>query len=503
VGTSISALDGRFEIAGLEPRAYSVDASQPDYSPNSGRVEIGTDADTDDFVIKLSRGGTITGLVRDAQKQPQPNASVLLTKIPMAGGPQTVSTGADGRYTFEKIAPGEYMVIKAPTNGGPLMLIGGMKQVEVREGETTVHDLDDASKINLTGRVLKAGQPVANAMMFFTSGDNGGAPTDLRQSRTDADGRYQVGLDAAGTYNVMVSSAGGMLSGRQSAVPVQVPDQPNPVVDVTVKAAGISGRVTNVDGKPVSGAVVTLTPSGEAAGDGHRGGGLRGQSEPDGTFLIDGLTPGTYSVAVAASGYKNPTVPPVTITNETDVPAIDVRLEPGRTVRGHVLDANGNGIAGAMVMTAPSGALPSGRDALTATSDVNGAFILTAGADGPIDLTAVAAGFPPARAVSVTPEDGVDITLRAPRPGHVRVTVTNSGGVVQGASVTCRAVPDYLGAGMMFMDRTPPTGVDGATTVSSLAPGAYELTVTSGSKHATQSVTLAEGAEAVTAVALP
>jgi protocatechuate 3,4-dioxygenase beta subunit len=503
VGTSISALDGRFEIAGLEPRAYSVDASQPDYSPNSGRVEIGADADTDDFVIKLSRGGTITGLVRDAQKQPLTNASVLLTKIPMAGGPQTVSTGADGRYTFEKIAPGEYMVIKAPTNGGPLMLIGGMKQVEVKEGETTVHDLDDASKINLTGRVLKAGQPVANAMMFFTSGDNGGAPTDLRQSRTDADGRYQVGLDAAGTYNVMVSSMGGMLAGRQSAVPVQVPDQPNPVVDVTVKAAGISGRVTNVDGKPVSGAVVTLTPSGEAAGDGHRGGGLRGQSEPDGTFLIDGLTPGTYAVAVAASGYKNPTVPPVTITNETDVPAIDVRLEPGRTVRGHVLDANGNGIAGAMVMTAPSGSMPSGRDALTATSDVNGAFILTAGADGPIDLTAVAAGFPPARAVSVTPEDGVDITLRAPKPGHVRITVTNASGAVQGASVTCRAVPDYLGAGMMFMDRTPPTGVDGATTVSSLAPGAYELTVTSGSKRATQSVTLAEGAEVVTAVALP
>jgi hypothetical protein len=167
------------------------------------------------------------------------------------------------------------------------------------------------------------------------------------------------------------------------------------------------------------------------------------------------------------------------------------------------LDANGNGIAGAMVMTAPSGSMPSGRDALTATSDVNGAFILTAGADGPIDLTAVAAGFPPARAVSVTPEDGVDITLRAPKPGHVRITVTNASGAVQGASVTCRAVPDYLGAGMMFMDRTPPTGVDGATTVSSLAPGAYELTVTSGSKRATQSVTLAEGAEVVTAVALP
>ena len=47
------------------------------------------------------------------------------------------------------------MVIRAPTGGGPLMLFGGMKQVEVREGETTVHDLDEAAKITLTGRVLE------------------------------------------------------------------------------------------------------------------------------------------------------------------------------------------------------------------------------------------------------------------------------------------------------------------------------------------------------------
>src|SRR5260221_546974 len=111
------------------------------------------------FIIKLSRGGTITGMVRDGQRQPQVNVNVLLTKIPMGGGPQTVATGPDGRYTFEKIAPGEYMVLRAPTGGGPLMLIGGMKQVEVREAETTTFDLDESSKITLTGRVLKGGQP--------------------------------------------------------------------------------------------------------------------------------------------------------------------------------------------------------------------------------------------------------------------------------------------------------------------------------------------------------
>jgi len=504
-GLAITSIDGTFEIAGLEPRTYAVDATQPDYSPNTGRVEIGTDADTDDFVIKLSRGGTITGLVRDAQRQPQANVQVLMTKVPMAGGPQTVSTGADGRYAFEKIAPGEYMVLRAPAGGGPLMLFGGMKQVTVREGETTTHDLDEAAKITLTGRVLKGGQPVANAMLLFGSGDGNGAMTDIRQSRSDAEGRYQVGLDNAGTYGVVVTSSGGMFGGRQSAVPIQVPDEPNPVVDIAVKAAGVSGRVTNTEGRPVSGAIVSVVPNGTQGGNaGHGPGGMQDQTESDGTFRIEGLDPGTYGLSVAAAGYRNADAQTVTIVNESDVPAVDVRLEPGRTVRGRVLDANGNGIAGAMVLTAASGAAPSGRDSMPSTTDVNGTFVITAPADGPIDLTAVATGFPPARAVSVQPQDGVDIVLRAPRGGRVRVTVVDPNGPVAGARVTCRAVPDYLGAGYLsFLDRTPPTGTDGTTTVTSLAPGAYELKVASDSRRATSAVTLSEGAEVVLTVPLP
>ncbi len=501
-GAAISTLDGHFEIAGLEARTYAIDASQPEYSPNSGRVDISADADTDDFVIKLSRGGTITGLVRDAQKVPLPNAGVLLTKMGGGGGPQTATTGPDGRYTFEKITPGDYIVIKAP-QGGAVMLFGGMKQVTVQEGETTNYDIDEASKITVTGRVLKGGQPVPNAMLLFT-GDGESASVDLKQSRSDADGHYQIGLDTAGAYRVVVST-GGMFMGRQAGVAVQVPDQPNPVVDVTLRSAGINGKVVNQDGKPVSGAMISATPSGaNSANGGHGGGGLLGQSEPDGSFSLDGLTAGTYSISVTASGYRIPTVPPVTIANDSDVQTVDINLEPGRTVRGHVLDAGGNGIASAMVLTAPSGTSTAGDD-LRAMSDVNGAFVITAPAEGPIDITAIADGYPPARAVSVQPEDVSDVPVRAPRPGRVRVSVIDShGNAVEGASVSCRAVPGFLGADFMrFGGRTPATGRDGVTTVSALAPGGYELTATSQARHASQSVSLTEGGEAVTTITLP
>jgi hypothetical protein len=170
-------------------------------------------------------------------------------------------------------------------------------------------------------------------------------------------------------------------------------------------------------------------------------------------------------------------------------------------VRGRVLDANGTGIAGAAVFATPAGSAGAGGGALPTTTDVNGTFLVTAPSDGPIDLTAIATGFPPARATSIQPQEGVDVVLRAPRPGHILVKVLDSNGAVAGARVTCQAVPYYPGAGMG--DRTPATGADGATTVSSLAPGAYELTASLGTRRGTAAATLAEGGEAIVSVTLP
>jgi protocatechuate 3,4-dioxygenase beta subunit len=423
----------------------------------------------------------------------------------MGGGPQTASTGPDGRYSFEKIAPGDYMVIRAPTGGGPLMLFGGMKQVTVREGETTNFDLDESSKINVTGRVLKGGQPVGNAMLFFIVSDPAAPQKDLRQSRTDADGRYQIGLDTAGAYAVRVSSGSGFFGGA-AAVNIQVPDQPSPVVDITMKTAGISGHVTNGEGKAVAGAIVSVMATGgaPAGGDGHKRG-MQAETEPDGTFLVDGLETGTYGITVAATGFQNATPPPVTIANDSDVPSIEVRLDVGRTVRGRVLDSNGNPIAGAIVTATASGSTPGGMGAVGASSDVNGTFLVTAPSNGPIDVIAVAAGFPPARAIGVQPQDGEDLVLHAPRPGRVRVSVHDANGnAVQGANVTCLAVSANA-AGGYPLGLNPPsqTGSDGTATVSALAPGSYEVSVRSGAKRASTSATLAEGAEVVASVTLP
>jgi hypothetical protein len=47
------------------------------------------------------------------------------------------------------------------------------------------------------------------------------------------------------------------------------------------------------------------------------------------------------------------------------------------------------------------------------------------------------------------------------------------------------------------------TGSDGAISVGPLAPGSYEIAVSSGAKRQTQSINVTEGGEAVVSVVLP
>jgi len=504
-GVAITGIDGAFAIEGLESRTYTVAATQPDFSPNNGRVEVPAEADVDDFVIKLSKGGTLTGTVRDAQRQPVSGATILITKIPMGGSPQTVSTGPDGRYTMEKMAPGDYVVIRQ-NPGGPVMLMAGIKQATVREGETTVFDLDEASKITLTGRVLKGGQPVANAMLFFQrgAGAGSGSGVDIRTGSSDAAGHYQVGLDEPGSYSVGVRSSG-LLAGGMSAVKVEVPDQPAPVVDITVRAAGIVGRVTDAEGKPVTGARVTARATDEAAA--AAGGRMDGSTIGDGTYAIENLPPGSYEVAAQASGFKSPQPSTVSIAGDADRPSVDFQLETGRSFRGQVVDPQWNGISGAVVVAAPAGGMDGGGhdSGLPTRTDFNGTFVMTAPGDGAIDLTAVAPGFAAARLTSILPRDDEPVRVQTPRGGRVRVTALGANGApVAGAAVRCSAKPGFLGSEYASMMNNPQaTGADGASMVGPLAPGAYEIAVTSGGKRQTQAVNVTEGQEAVVNLVLP
>lgn len=496
-GSAVSGTDGAFEIRGLEPRAYNVAAQHPDFSPNETTVEVPADQDPGEIAVRLSRGGTLTGLVRDAAKAPVPGANIMVMKG-FGGELQSAATGPDGRYTIEKLSPGTYSAIRQPDDGR--IIIGmGMKQVTIKEGEITTLDFDEASKHQVTGRILRSGKPVGNVNVIFFQGD-GRAGGAMKTTSADAEGRYSIGVDAPGPYTVAVS--GGMMFGGSQAT-VVVPDAPTATIDVQLKSGAITGRVVDPDGKPVAGAFLIARLDAETA----RGGAGSAQSGSDGGFAIEGIDDGTYRVTANASGYATAEVFPVKVAPEEATAPIELRLEKGRTLRGRVVDPRGNGIEGAYVYYAPSGVVQT--TSFPTFTDVNGSFVLALPGAGSYDLAASAAGLAPAIARGVVPPNEDDgqpvVTLPLSQGGRLRVQVVlKEGGPAVGATVLAQANPPFLGSDTMsIMNRSQPTGSDGATLLPGLAPGGYKVTVLMGSRTVEAQAQVADGSESVVQVTLP
>lgn len=494
---AMTDLGGAFTISGLETRTYAASVQHPDFAPGQASVEVPADRDPADLLVRLSRGGTLTGTVRDASKAPVEGASIVAMLGMMEGEPRDAMTGPDGVYKFERLAPGTYGVIRAPGRGR-IVLGMGMKQAVVRDGETTVLDFDEKAAITLRGRVLRGGKSVPGAVLVFAQGAGAFPMGTVKTTQSNADGGYEIGLDAAGEYTVIVQTDGAFRGG--APVRIQVPDEPEPVRDVVVSVGGIAGRVVDSSGKPLPGVMVSARRDGASPNDPTAGSGSG--TRPDGTFSIESIAPGTYRVTASAQGFRTAEEYPVLVSDEAATPPLEIRLEPGRDLRGRVVDPSGGGIAGALVVAAPAGSLE--RTAIPASTDVNGAFVLTAPSDGAVDVAAFARGYAPARASGVDPASSEPV-LVVGQGGRLRMTVLDRDGKpLPGVSVTAAASPPFLGSDLaLFLGRPAPTGPDGTTTAGPLAPGGYEISVRLGARTATATVAVPDGGEAAITITLP
>ncbi len=468
---TLTDAQGGFDVAGLESKTYDVSVAHPEYARAASRAEAKEDAP--EVVVRLSRGGTLTGTVRDAQRQPVPNASIMLMQG-MGGSPQSTATGEDGVYKLERLTPGSYRVLRLPEGGRIAITIGpGMKMVDVKEGEITVLDFDDAAKIAVTGRVLRGDKPIPGAMLMFFAGDGTvGSASEMKTTHAESDGHFQIGLDTPGPYTVVVQGMEHMMS--RASVKIQVPDQPQVNQDVVVSGGGIAGVVTGPDNAPVANAMVRATP--EPPPQQPRIGGSGAQTKQDGSYTIDGLDPGTYKVRAMAPG-KKPAEATTTVGDDGATARVDLRMEPGRSLRGRVVDPRGNGLEGAWVFAAPTGSVTFDAS-MMGTTDVNGSFEIIAPSDGLMDVAALPGGYAPALAERVTPDDPDGLRLQASPGGRIRVRVVGSDGKGKsGVQVRVRPQPEFLGSTSFRQAGIPPTDGQGFATADLLRPATYMVTV--------------------------
>jgi len=490
--------DGRFLLEGLEPGSMIVSARHPEFAPASQRVELTEDDDPPDLLLRLARGGTLSGVVRDANGDPAPARRIVVTRdLRDEDDLQAAVTDADGAYELTRLAPGACVVNLLPQPGGRLRL--NVKNAVIREGQVTQLDFDESSPITLSGTVYRDGQPLGRSQLFFAKTIS---LTDFKFSSTDAAGRYEVGLDEPGLYRVIVQTGSTSASGGASTE-ITVPELEYSEQDIHLGTDGVAGTVQDPDGHPVSGAVVSAT----AAAAGASAGFLVAETGLDGRYTIQGIDPGVFRVTASSPGFKVATAYPVELVEGGGVLTVDFALEPGGALRGRLVDDFGNGIAGAAVLVAPAGSRdPWGGGAATAVTDVNGSFSLTAPGDGPLDVTALPAGWAPVLlAAVVPPADDEELLLRAGRGGSLRIVVVDvAGSPLRGVTLIARPAPPFLGSELAGLLTPPvPSDATGATLLSNLAPGGYAVSVTGRDDLPPTSVTVLSNAETLLRIELP
>lgn len=297
----------------------------------------------------------------------------------------------------------------------------------------------------------------------------------------------------AGTHidgSVRASGASVDPSGRRDA-----PERTRTAASLPVdpKAATITGRVMDRDGRPIAHALVchTIDISARARVEDIEPG--CAHTDAQGGYHLDGVRAGTHRIDASAPGYLpadhggahgTGLLPIAAATRHS---GIDIVLRRGGVrVAGTVVDETGGVVPGAVVRRMEFDRLDGSSRTI---ADDEGRFELWV-PPGPVGLTASAEGYAEGRAGASAPQDGIEL--------RVMPEVVLAGRVIDGAGapvpdIRVRANPERDNASEQFTFTT--TDGEGRFALRRLAPGRYRPTAEgpTGFARADATLTLAFG----------
>ncbi len=412
-----------------------------------GRDLLGTESETLEGKVLDEGGGVI------------PGARVHL----LAGPPGGAGTGLAPTRSFRTVADGEgrYRIVVPPREYTVRAEADGYASTEMPAAITRPMRLDlrlhPAARI--AGRVFEreTGRPVPDAEVVIR-------PPGLEASvavstRAGDDGRFSFDSVAAGRYQI--SARRGPLLGVGPVLDL-IATQTIPDVPVALdRGLAVSGRVRDGAGAGVPGLALGI---GEA----------RATSQADGRFRLEGISPGSQRLWVAASREGWQGLRREITVGAAGLEGVDLVVTRGGILDGHVWKASGKPAAGVTVradLGATIGKMGSG-DTLTAESGADGSFRLAGLPEGKSTVVASHPTFGLARQ-EVGPWEGagtlqVDLHLRA--GASVAGVVKFEDGSPAGA-VSVAVSGQELGTNHVSVT----TGDDGHFRAGGLLPGRYTV----------------------------
>ncbi len=477
---------GRFAFAALLPGTFTVTASKPSYLPTAygqtvaGRgsgqpISLEAGQQVADLRLALQPGSVISGHVSDDAGQPVANSPILVMHHRMANGERTLTpvggawpnSDARGMYRAWGLPPGEFVVCAYPP-GGYLAVPqdcqpGGATEdarevtpAEIRWARQQLQLAEGGVEGSLAGTAPASPPPIGQTLAYGPVFYPGASTPATAIPITLARGEERTGIDLA-----------------LSRYPT----------------AKIAATVVGLDGRPASGARVSF----------FDGFGTLSRPSPDGTFSMNGLRPGVYTLS-ARAGEASATMD-ITV-NGRDLVDLVLRLQPGgatsvaltgRTVFDATTMARPTDLSGVRVTLVPE--KPGGVQTTTALPD--GTFAISAVEPGRYRLQVSLAGQPaagPAWHVKSAMLNGHDASdsfvdlIAGLTPTEVVVTFTDRPGELSGRlrDASGRPAPGYYivvfsidqrfwRRGARRVPAPVRTATDGSFRFANLPPGSYHL----------------------------
>jgi len=508
-GENIALTDGegRFRLAGLGTESFSPSVRHDAYREHAvPSLTLATGEVRDIGLVRLSKGGTVYGFVRDAMGRGEEGVMVMLSDT-MGKTMKRANTDELGAYRIEGLAPGTFNIMRMDFTmdlggeGGPMDFMKDMvfNSVTIEADEEQRIDLESGGGggTRVYGVVRGVDGPVKGAMVSVTPARGG--VQGLAFSGTNSSGDYELTIREPGDYvfTVIVMDES-MAAGGQPTSPVvkrvTISGSAEQRHDVLLPGGSLHGVVESAeDGKRLAGVRVLLERTDEdrvEVGYGGLMGGRVGESYTNerGEFTFRFVPGGTYSVVAGGRNMLDMGTAGWGITRADDIRVsegatgftVRVAVSPAGEVSGTVSDLGGQPLTGVGVWAMDSRGVWLSTFSEVST-DIGGAYVLDsldkgswtlAFRDGSHALKLVAGvevriGEVTALDVTLEPGIALELALDGHDPGDLDVTLVGPEG----------PVPTDLFSMFELLSLGDLTAV---LSLGTFPPGLYHVTVTEG-----------------------
>ena len=513
---------GKFKFTGLRPGSYELSARD---GARSSRVAVGVGIgiaeQQTNIVVLIGATATIHGKVLDDSGAPVAQITVTADGGGVRGD-QAVSD-ATGAFALEGLAPSRWALHAE----GDSYIADGRAIVQLAKRDVDGIVVHVRRGLNVRGHV----EPREVCDVEVVNEERGEAIPRRQSATTNADGEFHfspLGPGAA-TLNARCPN------GDEGTLGVTVAANGGDNIVPTKPGGSIEGRVIDQTGKPLAGVMVNARSSDDATvlENGAVISGLGAMTSQTGAFALGGLGAATYHLSVLDTG--RPMKPKKTVKQALSagqhVTGIDVVVErPDGTIQGTVNGPDGAPIADAWVALHQTttdelmsqraddddgphriwakGGPGASRDPAPVLSDGHGHFALTNLPRGRYQVVAEAqAGKLRGAAADVTTDATITIGLAS--VSSLRGTVHGARGPTDLFTVLLRGPLGGSAAGVPGAF-PPPTGprlearsfTDGVFVFPRVAPGDYEIEVSSTDGTGKAQVKVTSDAEASVDIAL-